>query len=50
MNPTPRNVRVVAAMASVAITASLLSVVFAMAQPPVASSLLALAAPGALVH
>ena len=45
MNTTPRNVRFAAAVASVAITCSLLSGVFAMAQPPVASSLLAQAAP-----
>ena len=37
MNTTPRAVRLAAALASVAITYSLLSAVFALAQPPVAS-------------
>jgi len=50
MNPTARNVRFAAAIASVAITCSLLSGVFAMAQPPVASSLLAQAASSAIVR
>ena len=44
MNPTPLNFRLAAAAASVAITFSLLSAVFSMAQPPVASTLLAQAA------
>ena len=50
MNTTPRNVRFAAAVASVAITCSLLSGVLAMAQPPVASSLLAQAAPTVVVR
>ena len=50
MNATPRAVRFAAALASIVITWSLLSGVFAMAQPPVASSLLAQAAPGAIVR
>jgi len=50
MNTTARNVRFAAAIASVAMTSSLLSCVFAMAQPPVAPSLLAQAANGAIVH
>ena len=50
MNTTPRNVRFAAAIAAVAITGSLLSGVFAMAQPPLASSLLAQAAPTVVVH
>ena len=41
MNATPRAFRLAAAFASVAITYSLLAGVFALAQPPVASSLLA---------
>jgi hypothetical protein len=47
---TPRNVRFAAAIAAVAITCALLSSVFAMAQPPVANSLLAQAAPAAVVR
>jgi len=47
MNTTPRAVRLVA---SIAITCGLLSAVFAMAQPPLASSLLAQAAPIAVVR
>lgn len=43
MNTTPLNVRLAAAVASVAITFSLLSGVFALGEPPVANSLLALA-------
>jgi hypothetical protein len=50
MNTTPRNVRIAAAIASVAITCALLSGVFAMAQPPVASSLLVQAAPTTIVR
>jgi len=50
MNTTPRGVRLVATVASIAITCGLLSAVFAMAQPPVASSLLAQAAPIAVVR
>ena len=50
MNTTPRNVRFAAAIASVAITCSLLSCVFAMAQLPVASSLLAQAVPTFIVR
>ena len=41
MNRTPLNFRLAAAVASVAITFSLLSAVFALAQPPAASTLLA---------
>ena len=41
MNPTPLNLRLAAAVASVAITFSLLSAVFGLAQPPAASMLLA---------
>ena len=44
MNTTPLNLRIAAAVASVAITYSLLSAVFFMAEPPVANSLLAQAA------
>jgi hypothetical protein len=50
MNTTPRNVRFAAAIAAVAITGSLLSGVFAMAQPPLAGSLLAQAAPTVVIH
>ena len=50
MNTTPRNNRFAAAIASIAITSSLLSAVFAMAQPPVATSLLAQAAPTVIVR
>ena len=50
MNTTPLNVRLAAAIASVAITFSLLSGVFALAEPPVANSLLAQAATGTLVR
>jgi hypothetical protein len=50
MNPTPRTFRLAAAIASVAITCSLLSGVFALAQPPVASSLLAQAATATIVR
>jgi hypothetical protein len=50
MNTTSRNVRFAAAIASVAITGALLSGVFAMAQPPTASSLLAQAAPTVIVR
>ena len=42
MNTIPRAFRLAAAFASVAITYSLLSAVFALAEPPGASSLLAL--------
>ena len=41
MNPTPLHLRLTAAVASVAITFSLLSAVFALAQPPAVSTLLA---------
>jgi len=47
MNTTPRAVRLVA---SIAITCGLLSAVFAMAQPPLANSLLAQAAPTVIVR
>ena len=51
MNATPpRYVRLAAGFASIVITCSLLSGVFAMAQPPVASSLLAQAAPTDIVR
>lgn len=50
MNTTPRAFRLAAAFASVAITYSLLSAVFALAQPPVASSLLAQAASTVVVR
>ena len=50
MNATPRPFRIAAAFASVAITYSLLSAVFALAQPPVASSLLAQAATTVVVR
>jgi len=40
MNATPRTVRFVAAVASVVITWSLLSAVFALAEPPVADAML----------
>ena len=50
MNTTPRNVRLAAAFASIAITCSLLSGVFALAQPPVANALLAQAAPTVIVR
>ena len=50
MNTTPLNVRLAAAIASVAITFSLLSGVFALAEPPVASSLLAQVATGTIVR
>ena len=50
MNTTPRTVRVAAAVASVAITWSLLSAVFALAEPPVADPLLAQAATGVVVR
>lgn len=50
MNPTPRTVRLVAVAASVAITGALLSGIFALAQPPVASALLAQAAPTVIVR
>ena len=50
MNTIPRNVRLAAAVATIAITSSLLSAVSAMAQPPVASSLLAQAAPTVIVR
>ncbi|MEP7301594.1 MAG: hypothetical protein ABI699_08695 [Caldimonas sp.] len=44
MNTTPLTLRFAAAFASVAITFTLLSTVYALAEPPVASSLLAQAA------
>ena len=50
MNATPRTVRFAAAIASVVITWSLLSGVFALAEPPLASPLLAQAAPTAVVR
>ena len=50
MNTTPRGVRLVATVASIAITCGLLSAVFAMAQPPLANSLLAQAAPTVIVR
>ena len=50
MNTTPLTLRLSAAVASIAITLSLLSGVFAMAQPPVANSLLAQADTGVFVR
>jgi hypothetical protein len=50
MNTTPRAVRLVATVASIAITCGLLFAVFAMAQPPLANSLLAQAAPTVIVR
>ncbi|MEO8523442.1 MAG: hypothetical protein ABI460_01855 [Caldimonas sp.] len=47
---TPLNVRIAAAVASVAITCSLLITVFAMAEPPVANSLLAQADTAVIVR
>ena len=50
MHTTPRSFRLAAAVVSAAITYSLLSAVFALAQPPVVSSLLAQAATTVVVR